>query len=519
MKNGARTLIPFLWLAAGGAILLFANGTRIVPLAAWIGPVFMLRFLRSQKPLAGLLPGYLVSAAVFYFQWSAAFKDAGTMFTLYTAAFGLLVFLPYAADRLLSPRIRGFASTLVFPAAWVSMEYLLHLALPLGTFFNLGYTQSSNLPLLQIASVTGVWGISFIVTWFSSTACWAWENGFDPSRIKRGAAVYAGVLAAILMSGGLRLVLLRPTGPTVQVAVLTTNVDGEPLPETETPTWDRLVEGRLTPEERERMEAIMEEINTDLLARTRVQARAGAGIVTWSEFNAQVFSGAEASFLEKACALAREEGIYLAFPLEVTEPDRERRARPETFWVNKSVMITPEGRIAYQYLKHNLLIGTEIEHTVRGPREIPVIDTPYGRLASVICLDMEYPSFMRLAGRQGADIVLSGAIDGTAASGGVPLHSIMASYRAIESGFSLGRAGFYGQNIATDWQGRILGAANHYTAGDRTVVAHLPIRGRRTLYTVLGDFLPWTAMAGLLALILIGALRRHGRAGGTDEQG
>jgi apolipoprotein N-acyltransferase len=137
------------------------------------------------------------------------------------------------------------------------------------------------------------------------------------------------------------------------------------------------------------------------------------------------------------------------------------------------------------------------------------IVTPYGKISSVICLDMEYPDFMRLAGKQGVDIMLSGAIDGTASSNGNPLHSIMASYRTIEEGFSLGRAGFYGQNIAADYQGRILGAANHYTAGDRTVVAHLPTKGARTLYSVLGDFFPWLCGGALLALVITGVLKRR----------
>jgi apolipoprotein N-acyltransferase len=174
-----------------------------------------------------------------------------------------------------------------------------------------------------------------------------------------------------------------------------------------------------------------------------------------------------------------------------------KRPAPNLAEVNKSVMITPEGEIAYQYFKHNLLIGLESERAVRGPKEIKAIDTPYGKLASVICLDMEYPDFMRLAGRQGVDIVLSGAIDGTPSSNGNPLHSIMASYRAIEEGFSLGRGGFYGQNAAVDYQGRFLGVSNHYTAADRAVVAYLPTRGVRTLYAQIGDVLPWLCLAAL----------------------
>lgn len=146
---------------------------------------------------------------------------------------------------------------------------------------------------------------------------------------------------------------------------------------------------------------------------------------------------------------------------------------------------------------------------MRGPGEIYSIATPYGRLASVICLDMEYPAFMRQAGQQGVDILLSGAIDGTPITNGHPLHSTMASYRAIEQGFSLGRGGYYGQNIAVDYLGSVVGSANYNTAGDRTVVAHLPVTGVQTLYTLLGDFFPLLCLALLAGFIIYAAVRRR----------
>jgi apolipoprotein N-acyltransferase len=508
--------LSYLWLILGSAILLFANGTRIIPVAAWLGPVFLVRFLRTRKPLPGLLLGYLANVAVFYVQWSVAFKDAGAMFGLYTAVFGLLVYLPYVADRLLCPRIAGFAGTLILPAAWVTVEYALHLLLPLGTFFSTAYTQSSNLPLLQIMSVTGLWAVTFLVAWFASVTNYAWEGGFDIARIGRGVAAYASVLAAVLFFGGMRLAVAPPTGPTVQVMALTTNVGREVLPEAESEQFARLLAGTLTAEDRAEMTAALTEINADLFERTRLQAQKGARIVTWTEYNAHAFSDGEAQFLDEARRLARETGIYLAFPLAVIEPDVARRPQPNTVWVNKSVMITPAGEIAYQYVKANLLIGPESDYALRGPRQIQSIDTPYGRLASVICLDMEYPDFMRQAGRQGVDIMLSGAIDGTPSSNGNPLHGIMASYRTIESGFSLARGGSFGQNEIVDYQGRFLATSNHVTAADRTVVAHVPVTGTRTVYAALGDFFPWSCVLALVSLAAIAALR--GPAAGSRQR-
>ena len=88
------------------------------------------------------------------------------------------------------------------------------------------------------------------------------------------------------------------------------------------------------------------------------------------------------------------------------------------------------------------------------------------------------------------------------------MHAIMASYRAIESGFSLARGGAYGQNLAVDYLGRVQGRSDYYATANRTAVAHLPIKGGRTLYTLLGDVFPWLCMTGLAILILYACVRR-----------
>ncbi|CAG0927132.1 Deaminated glutathione amidase [Thermoflexales bacterium] len=494
--------LSFLWLVVGFVILIFSNGMQIIPIAAWLGPVFMVRFLRTRKAASGLLLGYLVNAVAFYFEWRAAFQDAGAMFTLYTAAFGLLVFLPYVIDRLIRPQIKGFAATLVLPAAWVTVEYLLHLILPLGTFFSIAYTQSLNLPLLQIMSITGLWGVTFLVAWFASVVNYAWEGGFDVRQVGWGVAVYAGILLAVVFLGGLRLALVPPANETVQVAVLVTNVNKEVIPADTSELHQRLIAGTLTPADREGLAQSMTDINNDLLERSRLLAKTGSKIITWTEYNAHVFKDEESVFLDRGRQLAREEHIYLVFPLITIQTDPMLRAEPAQLIENKSVMITPAGEIAYQYIKTKLLIGWEDEHASRGPGHIQAIDTPYGKLTSVICLDMDFPDFMRQAGQQGVDIVLSGAIDGTPDSKGNPLHSVMAAYRTIESGFSLARGGYYGQSVAVDYQGSVLGRNNYYGASDRTLIAHLPVKGTQTVYSLVGDFFPWFCLFGLSGVIV-----------------
>src|SRR5262249_58091651 len=61
-----------------------------------------------------------------------------------------------------------FLAALAFPVYWVNCEYLNAMTSPHSTWGNLAYTQMDFLPVIQIASVTGLWGISFVVFLFAS---------------------------------------------------------------------------------------------------------------------------------------------------------------------------------------------------------------------------------------------------------------------------------------------------------------------------------------------------------------
>ena len=43
--------LSYLWLAVAAALFLFTGGLWIIPLAAWLTPLFLLRFVRTQRPL------------------------------------------------------------------------------------------------------------------------------------------------------------------------------------------------------------------------------------------------------------------------------------------------------------------------------------------------------------------------------------------------------------------------------------------------------------------------------------
>lgn len=126
--------------------------------------------------------------------------------------------LPYLADRLTTSRLGGVASTLVFPTAATTLEYVASLG-DYGTWGAMAYTQQS-LTLLQLASVTGIWGITFLIYWTAPIANAIWDARFTWARMRRSVLSYVGTLAAVLLFGSLRLAF-APTAGTVSVATIT----------------------------------------------------------------------------------------------------------------------------------------------------------------------------------------------------------------------------------------------------------------------------------------------------------
>src|SRR5689334_10696583 len=101
-----RDRTGYLWLIAAGVLFAFTAGRWTFPPAAWLAPLFLLRFLRTRQVGLGLflawLVRYLVAAAV---TLPGTVAVTGSRYYLSVLVIITAAMLPYAADRLLAPRV------------------------------------------------------------------------------------------------------------------------------------------------------------------------------------------------------------------------------------------------------------------------------------------------------------------------------------------------------------------------------------------------------------------------------
>ena len=483
-------IFTFVWLVIGGFLRFFDFGRWTIPLAAWLAPVFLIHFARLNDPLMGAAVIWLVMMLAGYFALRGVIPLPGVAYPIFIGLLAVLWTLPYLADRLLFDRLPGLASTLVFPLAWVVYEFIMAKASPFGTWGTVAYTQYGNRPLMQLASVTGLAGISFLTSWFGPTVNFAWDRQFQGTSAASALILYGVILGLVLLAGGARLAFSRYS-KTVRVAAI-----GWPEGLVEMDTVMRVFTPK--PLEDAEVPALRDAyllLQDYFLAESRREARAGAKIVLWPEINLMVLRSDEEAFMELARQLAREEDVYLLMGIGVHRPDDARALE------NKAVLIDPAGEIAFSYVKTHPVPGIEAMVSARGDGRPPTQDTEYGRLATVVCYDMDFPPLLRHVGRARADILLVPASDGKAIT---QLHHVQAVFRAVENGVCMLRAARWGLSSAVDPLGRTLATMDDSLAAQKAMVAQLPTAGVSTIYSRIGDLFAWLCVAGLLGTIAWG---------------
>src|SRR5262249_19710617 len=152
-------------------------------------------------------------------------SGAGYFVVVSLASFTLM--LPFAIDRFVAGPTAGagIGSTLVFPVAFVAIEFLRSRMMPNATWGSIAYTQYGVLPLMQVAAFAGIWGIIFLMTWSASTLDLAWRHGFASATARVPILAFGCVFATAIVGGTVRVGTASTDRPTLRVAVINRPTD------------------------------------------------------------------------------------------------------------------------------------------------------------------------------------------------------------------------------------------------------------------------------------------------------
>jgi apolipoprotein N-acyltransferase len=531
-SKGSGGFFSSLGAVALGALLfaasfpnpLFQEG---LPLLAWIAytPVFWV--IRRASLSASVFWGalYAYGSYCLFNYWLGFFHPlAGflvyTLYMVYMAALFPLLKLAL----LLFPR-RGF---LVQWLIWLAYEYLRTLGFLGYSYGVTGYSQWKLLPVIQIAALFGVWGVSALVLFPSVYLAGALES--LKSGGVRGLRDFFYRERIPVFAWGAALVLTLAYGfvsqgdysqvPAVKIALIQNNAD----------PWKGGAETY-----RRNSETLID------LSRRALEEEGAADLVVWPEtaFIPRIYWHLTYRDEPEYYPLVRDLMNFLktqTVPYLIGNDDGRKEVSPDGTWekadYNAALLFQGEELVSlYRKLKlvpfteyfpykkrfpriYRALTSGDNVHLWKPGNEAVLFEISRGgeswKFAAPICFEDTFGYLSRDFTRRGADIIVN--ISNDAWSGSLSAqtqHLAMAVFRAVENRRSLVRAASSGQTCAVDPNGRILAMAEPFKAVYLNVRAPL-VKGN-TPYTALGDYMGIFFTAAAAAVLFIGIILRYNR--------
>ncbi|UYP45420.1 Apolipoprotein N-acyltransferase [Candidatus Lokiarchaeum ossiferum] len=489
ITNNNKQTKNVICLLAGAFVYTFVGWHWNISLAAWISiPLIMCYFRSQDRFLNQLLIVPVLSVPGFLKMVNGWDMELYLAITIAILAVVILVFIPLIVDKILERRFSMIISSFIFPSMVVLTEFLLTLT-PLGTGMSLGATQFDHQAILQVTSLTGIWGLSFLISWTASIINKLWEQineknssklllAHSPLKVrKKLIKVYSVVVVVILTFGTFRLALFEPRSETVRIASIS-------VPHKQN-YWGEIVDQKTPTETSTSFKTEFVQIEEQLFNLSQKAVDAGAKIVFWSEGNDVFYEDQEDSFLNRCKQFAATNQIYFI-------PAVLKLYYGSYVSDNMAYMITPEGEIAFDYIK------TISWYETTSDGIIDYIDTIYGRISITICFDNDFPNFIRQAGKNNVDILLVPAFDTEVIK---DYHTKSSMIRGVENGMSVIRQSNTGVSMGIDYYGNILSYQDFFKTNECLMFTDLPTNGIKTGYSFLGDWLVYISLLFISGLI------------------
>jgi apolipoprotein N-acyltransferase len=375
----------------------------------------------------------------------------------------VLIALLYAAVMVGTRRIvlarNNFIAVFAYPVLITAAEFVsLSLSYD-GSAGSLAYTQSNYLSIIQVASVTGIWGIVFVTALIPSTLAIAWHLSANPHQAQRTLLTGSFLVLAIIGFGWIRLSQTRAHD---RLRVGLTVISESLHLFTSTPVL-----------------ASEEKVARDYLGQIKPLALQGARLVLFPEKAINTTSLQKDSIITLFRAAAADSKTILAGGITLDKPQSRQ---------NLVEFIFPDGTVQeYKKVFHvkGFEDGFERGNNVGFLNPFPVA------AGTAICKDLDYPDWLRKY--RDVKIMFVPAwdfeVDGW-------LHGRMALMRGIENGFTVVRTARQGLLTVSDYCGRVL-AETSCTEGQRaSLLAEAPLYSVHTLYQSWGDWF------GILSVIV-----------------
>ena len=372
---------------------------------------------------------------------------------------------------------------------WVSLEYIRGVFLTGLPWCLLGYSQYEHLHLIQVADVTGVYGVSFLIVLSNGLVFCLLFRGREKGRgFLKWEILITVLLAAVTVAyGHFRLSQGLPGGDSpkfLRTAIIQPNID-------QSVKWDPAYQAKTM--------SIYERL-------TRSSYGFKPELIVWPEAALPFFFQQDVKFAPRVFSLAEESGAFLIFGSPAY-----KRAKGITRYYNRAYLITPEKKPPQYYDKVHLVPFGEYVPLKSLLSFINRLVPAAGDFASgltkgpmrhrelsagiIICFEAIFPELARAHARGGANVLVNITNDAWFGMSSAPYqHLSMAAFRAVENKRPLVRAANTGISAFIDAHGKIVLRGGLFT--QEALKASINVtKSPLTLYTRFGDLFAFLLIA------------------------
>lgn len=388
----------------------------------------------------------------------------------------------------------GIPLAVSLPLFWVAGELLRSFLLTGFPWASLGYTQYRTLPLIQIADLTGVYGLSFLIVLGNVAllrlALWIRARNGVPFPYRE--TVVLLLLLALTVGYGFFRLNQPDGGKRLRVALAQGNIPQDVK-------WDPAFQ------------------ETTVATYERLSRKAGTGsidLLVWPESALPFFYQTEEQYAARVQRLARElqASLVVGSPAFRKEGDALR-------YLNSAFLLGPTGETLGRGDKFHLVPFGEYVPLARllpfvhklvvgigdfSPGEaITPLAAPFGKLGVLVCYEGIFPEISREFARKGAQLLVIVTNDAWYGRSSAPYqHFSMAVFRAVENRVPLVRAANTGITALIDSRGHVRGMTGLFS--EALLTGEVRLGNGDTIYSRFGDFFAWLCLlGGALAVVRI----------------
>ena len=513
------------WLAASSGIILFCSfpNVNFFPLA-WVALVPLLVALEPVESWksafrVGYVSGFLffaglLLAIVLLYPYANIFVTL--LGYLLLAGYTALYFAVFAVLVHQLPWQSGILYPLGAASIWVTLEWIRSWLLTGFPWGNIGYSQWNYLQGIQIASITGVYGVSFIIVFFNAGIATLIRRRHEWQR-ELVAVIVPCLLAMICLIYGYTAIARSENTPQNSMKVA-------------------LIPGNISQIEKWQSKNI-EKIIKKYLNLTRKAAVENPDVIVWPEttVRGQVLSGewivqvSSNNFRRFHNLFKQTFGEIGGIPMLIGATDTD--AFGDIY--NRVISVSSEGEILGKYTKMHLVpFGEYVPLANFLPNFVQFQPFEHGKTVNLlpitnveamqtnnqtievgtsICFESAFPSHFRQFVKKGADAMGILTNDAWFAGTAFPeLHLAMAPLRAVENRIAVFRCANGGYSCVVDNFGRITTPFVTPQPTEEFLIAEVPLsEGNLTFYTRYGDWLSILCLVISLTCIAYGIVVRH----------